>query len=163
MSADNGIYIAHFPHGFRVIHAQAIENIDWARDHDGKTIKNVGLVSLKETLRDYFMRSKVFKSISDVNKEAWLLEQEIMDSDFPVLEYGIGYIGELPEFLTEEELKNIKIENTDLPPSKNILDSLKTKISKLKKEPVFCGDNKTKDVYNKAIDDVLGVLNKNFQ
>ncbi len=29
MSADNGIYIAKFPEGWRVIHAQAIENINY--------------------------------------------------------------------------------------------------------------------------------------
>jgi hypothetical protein len=31
MSADNGIYIAKFPDGFRVAYSSAIENVDYYR------------------------------------------------------------------------------------------------------------------------------------
>ena len=34
MSADNGIYVAQFPDGYRVIHAQAIDNL-WWNDESG--------------------------------------------------------------------------------------------------------------------------------
>jgi hypothetical protein len=45
MSADNGIYIAKFKDGYRVTHAQAIENVDYYK---------VGTKEYLETLKDYF-------------------------------------------------------------------------------------------------------------
>ena len=146
MSADNGIYIAKFPHGYRVAYAGAIDNVTYFPS---------GSQQEKDELRQYFVSSKVYANEEEAYKRAEELERE-----WDYLEYGIVNLGELPEFLTEEELKNLKVEPTDNSPSENILDSLKIKISKLRKEPVLWADNESKAVYNKAIDDVLGILTK---
>ncbi len=79
MSADNGIYIGHFADGeIRVIHAQAIENC-WYPDGESA-----------QAIADYFRDAKVFNDSAEASKCAFEKEEEILNSDFPVLEYGIS-------------------------------------------------------------------------
>ena len=89
MSADNGIYIAKFPDGYRVCEGQAIENIDYFPE---------GTIQRKQTLRDYFGKSKVYFSIEEARSQAAELYDKILESDFPVCEYGIQYLGEYESF-----------------------------------------------------------------
>ncbi len=89
MSADNGIYIAKFPEGWRVTYAQAIENIEYYPKGSKKR---------KKVLKKYFGDSKVFNNIEDVLKEAEKLQEEILNDDFGILEYGICNLGELESF-----------------------------------------------------------------
>jgi len=49
-------------------------------------------------LRSYFGTSKVFQTKEEAVIEAFRMEDEIMTSDFPILEYGISYIGEFEAF-----------------------------------------------------------------
>ncbi len=88
MSADNGIYILKSPKGdgfeFRVIHAQAIENIEWEPDKEGYNTKQ---------LRGYFGEAQVFTSDNEALREAGRMADEVLADDFcPILEYGISDI-----------------------------------------------------------------------
>jgi hypothetical protein len=92
MSADNGIYILKTknPSGdgfeYRVIHAQAIENIYW-NDKLGKQM--YGVLDPENT-RNYYSTCKVYTDESEVRKEANRLEEDILSDDFcPILEYGV--------------------------------------------------------------------------
>ena len=89
MSSDNGVYIATFPDGYRVIHAQAIENVDYYPE---------GSKERKKMLKDYFGRAKVFKDYEKAKEEAFKKADEINDSDYPILEYGIQDIGGFESF-----------------------------------------------------------------
>lgn len=89
MSADNGIYIAEFPDGFRVAERSAIENIDYYPE---------GSKESKEILKSYFGDSKLFKNEDDAWKEARRIYNEIMESDFPIVEYGISFVGKYESF-----------------------------------------------------------------
>ena len=78
MSADDGIYIGHFDDGFRVIHAQAIENI----------------YEDAATLRAYFGPALVWPTLDEAYAAAQHLDAELMqdcvNEGFPfILEYGI--------------------------------------------------------------------------
>jgi len=89
MSADNTIAILKTPSGkggfeYRVIHAQAIENIYWQHD-DGNPL---------EVMR-YFGKCEVLTSEINALKIALDMEKEILNDDFGILEYGIRTI-ELP-------------------------------------------------------------------
>ena len=76
MSADNGIYIHKFKDGYRVVHAQAIENIYWKK---GKNKYNYRI------LKDYFKESPIFKTKSEAIVYAFDLNKKI---DYET-EYGI--------------------------------------------------------------------------
>lgn len=92
MSADNGIYILKTPapaikkgdaytnqHGkfeYRVAHTQAIENIDYCHFY----------------IPIIFGDCVVFTSKDAAEDEAFRMEKEIINGDFPVLEYGISSI-----------------------------------------------------------------------
>lgn len=86
MSADNGIYILASPvyedvphkHEYRVVHAMAIENIEYKPDREGFNTKE---------LRRYFGKSPVF-----YDKAEALLEADRMAGECEVLEYGISTI-----------------------------------------------------------------------
>ena len=79
MSADNTIAIAEFPDGFRVVHAQAIENLHFHMA-DSK--------EWHETIEDYYSEAKVFKT----KKEA-MVEANKLDDETWLCEYGICNIG----------------------------------------------------------------------
>lgn len=88
MSADNGIYILKSPKGdgfeFRIIHAQAIENIEYEPDREGYNTQE---------LKRYFGKAKVFDNKEGAWKLAFEIEQDILSDDFcPILEYGISSI-----------------------------------------------------------------------
>ena len=96
MSADNGIYIAKFPDGYRVAYAMAIENIDYHR---------AGSKLRKTELKRYFGNSPIFENQEEAEKYAFDLyhameEEEIKYGLFGyfVLEYGICHIGEYEAF-----------------------------------------------------------------
>ena len=89
MSADNGIYIGHFPDGWRVTHAQAIENIDYYPE---------GSAERKQELKEYFGKSKLYPSLDEAYQKALEIESEIANSEFPILEYGICILGKLEAF-----------------------------------------------------------------
>lgn len=98
MSADNGIYIAKFPDGYRVVHATAIENIDFY---------SVGSKERIAVLKDYFGKSKIITSYEKAILTAQKMAKIILsDSMCPILEYGINYIGEYEAFYLRE--KNLK-------------------------------------------------------
>lgn len=82
MSADNGIYYAKFPDGYRVIHAQTIDNLFFYEP---------GSKQEQEVIYDYFKDAKVFPSLTAVLQEAQRLANLI---DYT--EYGIVDLGDLP-------------------------------------------------------------------
>jgi hypothetical protein len=85
MSADNGIYIGIFPEQdgkeYRVIHAQAIENLNFDPDTDD------GFNSLWVCM--LYAQAPEFFSYSDAMNHVFEIEREIMSSMCPVIEYGI--------------------------------------------------------------------------
>jgi hypothetical protein len=89
MSADNGIYIGSFPTAngekeYRVIHAQAIDNCFYR----GAANDNV---KMEDAYRmSYFGNATPHTTIEEARKEAWRQHDEIMQSSFPALEYGVS-------------------------------------------------------------------------
>jgi len=82
MSADNGIYILQSKDGFRVIYAQAIENIYEAERHKFNS----------KYLKEYFGDSKLFDSRDEAWEEARLIYSELTNQGQTYLEYGISII-----------------------------------------------------------------------
>lgn len=78
MSADNGIYIHKFKDGYKVTHAQAIDNIYW---HRGRKKYNYRI------LNQYFKHSPKFKTIIEATVYAVKLSKEI-----EYTEYGISEV-----------------------------------------------------------------------
>jgi len=83
MSSNNGIYIAHFPDGIRVIHAQAIENLNYFA---------VGTDKYNQEIASYFKDAKFFTDEDEAIRFAFKFAKELT-----VLEYGINDLGELPK------------------------------------------------------------------
>lgn len=115
MSADNGIYILVSPeldNGFftgnneyRVAHCQAIENVNTGQ----RTYNNTDIALYYEVL--LFGNSEIFKSKSDALKKAEEIYNKIMESDFPIIEYGIQFIyinHPFPEIPKDEARKVIR-------------------------------------------------------
>lgn len=120
MSADNGIYIGVFPktenpHNvklhpidlqYRVIHATAIDNINFFDEQ-----KELEIKFQKENPRaivEYFGNADVLTQ-DKAQEKAFEMEHEIMDSSFPVLEYGISTIHfKQPFSFYQEHVKEIK-------------------------------------------------------
>jgi hypothetical protein len=94
MSADNGIYIASFDNKkeYRVIHAQAIENLDY---FDGE------FDQAYEIVRYFRNLPKIFQTKETALIGAHEMEEEIRKSDFPVLEYGVCFICDYPLSMTQ--------------------------------------------------------------
>jgi hypothetical protein len=84
LSADNGIYIVKFPDGYRVAHAQAIDNIDYFPE---------GTEERKEQLKAYFGGSKVYKTKGKAVIQAFKIEEETA-----FLEYGVRFLGKREAF-----------------------------------------------------------------
>lgn len=80
MSADNGIYVAKFPDGYRVIHAQAIDNLDYYPKNSQEYV---------DTVRQYFNKSKIYQTQEEAFAEADKMAKECW-----FLEYGICDLGE---------------------------------------------------------------------
>jgi hypothetical protein len=87
MSGGNGIYILESKDGFRVVHAQAIDNLWWWDDICAATNE----INPKY-LKNYFRDSKIYKTKQEALTEAVAMYDKIMESEFPVLEYGISFI-----------------------------------------------------------------------
>lgn len=87
MSADNGIYIAKFPDGYRVTYAAAIENIDYYP---------VGTVERKNELKKYFGESNVYQNIKDALNDAYKIKEV-----YEYTEYGICILTECYELFNE--------------------------------------------------------------
>ena len=81
MSADNGIYIAEFPEGFRVAYASAIDNITYYPE---------GSIERKAELKSYFGDSDVYTKNGAFDK-AQAIYKEIKGEfdDHGIIEYGI--------------------------------------------------------------------------
>jgi hypothetical protein len=88
MSADNGVYIFHTKDGYRVKHAQAIENIYYQCRRKGGPQFNA------RQLWFYFSDCKVFTTMEEAWKEAQRIYDEIMKDCCPIVEYGIQLIGD---------------------------------------------------------------------
>lgn len=89
MSADNTVAILHTKDGYRVKHAQAIENIYYQCRRKGDLEFNA------RQLWNYFSACKVFTTKTKALKEAYRIYNEIMKDDFsPIVEYGIQSIGD---------------------------------------------------------------------
>lgn len=94
MSADNGIYVGVFSDGeIRVIEAQAIDNIFYPNGENS------------ESIVDYFQNGKRFSSLEEGILGAHKMEEEILKSDFPILEYGVNVLR------FSKSLQNYKEEN----------------------------------------------------
>lgn len=87
MSADNGIYIAEFSDGFRVIHARAIDNLGFFP---------IGSPAEEEEWKRYFGDAKKFETIEDAQRYAFELADEVQQWGY--LEYGINYLGKGVDF-----------------------------------------------------------------
>jgi hypothetical protein len=83
MSADNVVYIAHFPDGVRVIHTQEIDNIDSFP---------AGTDEYNKEIESYFKDAKLFIDEDEAVKFAFQYAKE-----FDILEYGISDLGPLPK------------------------------------------------------------------
>jgi hypothetical protein len=106
MSADNGIYIGSFPTQdgsteYRVIHAQAIENVDYGSTQEQDAYRFL-----------YFGGAEVFKTLDETAAlaEAHRQEAEILADPFcAVLEYGVNTLTfDRPlVMMTEDEAEKI--------------------------------------------------------
>lgn len=117
MSADNGIYILQSLDGYRIIHAQAIDNLYWWAEccvnpniiEDGleqdnffhDICKNCNAKDPEFEKRDelnpkmlleYFGKCTVYDTQKEVLEEAVNIYEEIMNDDIGIIEYGISYI-----------------------------------------------------------------------
>lgn len=96
MSADNGIYILQTPgtinDEYRVVHTTNIE--DYQYDHDTGRFSVDYKVHIKNA-RKIWANSIVHITRTGALHEADKIYRDIMNSDFPVLEYGISFI-EIP-------------------------------------------------------------------
>lgn len=85
MSADNGIYIAKFLDGYKVIEAQSIDNLTFYPEGSKENIN---------TWKEYFEDQAVtFKTLDEAIKYAVEMEDEMMKMGC-FLEYGIVNLGE---------------------------------------------------------------------
>ena len=107
MSSDNGVYILHCKDGYRVTHAQAIDNIYWWEyeleegEIEGERLNKIN----PKILYDYFSDSEVFDNPTDATQKAIEIYTEVMDDDYGIVEYGIvciDYEGKFPTEGTEE-------------------------------------------------------------
>lgn len=114
MSDDSGIYILQTKDGYRVVHAQAIDNIYWWEtwsccgnpvpfkkngedmcQHCGNALPTYEKQDTinPEIIAEYFGRSNVLKTEQEALEEAKILYNEIMNDDYcPIIEYGIRFI-----------------------------------------------------------------------
>lgn len=107
MSADNGIYILQTKgrkskFEYRVCHTQAIENLQW--DDQAKSETSDRKVWINNA-RQIWKGCEVFCSHEEANKEAKKIYDDIMQSELPIVEYGICTINHLKEFffLSDQE------------------------------------------------------------
>lgn len=85
MSADNGIYILQTSDGYRVAHLQAIENLFWANGEEQSLPQPNNMI-------DMFGECQIFKTSEEAYFEAERIYRKVMESDCPVIEYGICFL-----------------------------------------------------------------------
>jgi len=86
MSADNGIYILKLKDQYRVIHAQAIDNLWWS--HVSMTLENDFVPT---RIVEYYGGAKPLSTEQEATSLALKIYDEIMEDDFcPIIEYGIS-------------------------------------------------------------------------
>lgn len=101
MSSDNGVYVLQSKDGFRVTHAQAIDNLYWWNTDDPNTDKWEKRDEINpEMLIEYFGDCKVFKTEGEAVEKAFEMYNEIC-----YVEYGVSFIRgwEDKEFPKSEE------------------------------------------------------------
>ena len=100
MSADNGVYILvsrgrktrkGYQKEYRVIHAQAIENITWQPDYPDYMVQDSEL-NRSEVLA-YFGNARVFTDRRIAEGYAQRIFDEVMEG-FGIVEYGIVWFDE---------------------------------------------------------------------
>ena len=82
MSADNGIYILKTKDQYRVIHAQAIDNLSWSlikRDSQREMVPT--------RIVEYYGNSRYTRDAEIAQKVAFAMSRK-----YPVLEYGISIL-----------------------------------------------------------------------
>jgi len=90
MPADNGVYIAKFPDGFRVAYGAGTSNLVYFP---------AGTRERKKELKKFFGKSEVFKTRKEASRKAHKIEEKFMkEDDFGVLEDGVSYLGEYESF-----------------------------------------------------------------
>lgn len=88
MSSNNGIYILKSKDGYRVSHAQAIENLYWWHLEDTRWEQRKEINPYYLWL--YFSKSFFFKNKTYAYHYAEELYNDIINDDFcPIVEYGI--------------------------------------------------------------------------
>lgn len=81
MSADNGVYILETKDGYRVAHAQAIENIDYKCKEGEWNEDDIFYI---------FGKSKAYKTAKGaLNRAAEIYDNIVNDEFCPICEYGI--------------------------------------------------------------------------
>lgn len=97
MSADNGIYILVTGTGnnkeYRVKELQAVDNVNW--DSEITDYTSDPDIRIKNARR-MWKNCTPYKKRAEAMEQAGGLYEEIMESTFPVLEYGICFI-EIPK------------------------------------------------------------------
>ena len=86
MSADNGVYILEMKDQARVIHAQAIDNLNWTWLGGGQSREKFVPTAVVE----YFGGVKPM-TLQEAHDEAHRLYKDILDDDFGICEYGIQH------------------------------------------------------------------------
>jgi hypothetical protein len=90
LSADNGIYIAEFSDGFRVIHAQAIDSIGYFPP---------GSTERRDMLEEYFGPARLIRTREEALIEAKEQAAKVLSNKhWAILEYGIIDLGQLEDF-----------------------------------------------------------------
>ena len=142
MSADNGIYIAKFPDGYRVTLAQAIDNIDYFPK---------GSEERKKELRKYFGKSSLFQTEEKAMVFAQKLLEEIPSNSeyYDILEYGICTLGEYESFLPETE----SLPNKEQEQIKKAISHLRNAANAL-----FGGDFGSTEAAIKIADNILSYM-----
>ena len=102
MSADNGIYIAKFLDGYKVIEASAIDNLDFYPK---------GSEENRKEWQSYFGKAKTFKTEAEAVHYAYELYREC-----DICEYGIVNLGEGVEFdpFNEAIKKGLELQRKEL-------------------------------------------------
>lgn len=82
MSADNGIYIAKFTDGYRVVHAQAIDNCFWeGYSEEEKHAERIL----------YFAASQNYSSLEEAYEQAIVLAQSIGYTEYGICELTFNH------------------------------------------------------------------------
>ncbi len=90
MSGDNGIYILQSLDGYRITHAQSIDNLYWW-EVDDECNKNLPIMKKQnelnpEMLLKYFGKCTIYDTEKEVLEEASNIYEEITRNDISIIE-----------------------------------------------------------------------------